>query len=211
MPKNMVFIRIFFLAGICVLGSPAEAQPAPILSTTNYRLKDMPILVRIPSYMHVIGRERVSNEERLKSMGVDIASIRSLFEESNIYLDIMPPDLSYEINITIVKERDFKTFSQFSDADLQIIAQSVMAVLRGFNNDGIKSAFRDVYKINGMSFLVIDTEKIQGDTVLNSRQYYTVQDGMVITINWRSFFMAINSEQANILKNIVGNIIFVQS
>jgi hypothetical protein len=211
MAKKSVFIMILFLLWAWILGSPVQAQPAPMLSTTNYRLKDLPILVRVPSYMYVISRERVSNEERLKSMGIDIAAVQGLFENSHIYLDIMPPDLSYEINITVVNERDSKAFSQYADTDLQVIGQAVMAVLREFNNDGIKGSFREIHKINNMAFLVIDTEKIQGETTLNSRHYYTIQNGMVITANWRSFYRAITPEQEAVLKNIVSNIVFVRS
>jgi hypothetical protein len=146
--------------------------------TYTYKLSQINTAINIPQDFITFTRQVTSADPNLSKVGASAEQLRTLMESSNTYLEAMPTDMSYEIVVSGTATED-KSFSEMSDAEL---AEYVAQCITSYSEAEDDSLFTiSTYETGAYTYIVADF-KTTTDTVVYSRSYFTVAEGMAVTI-----------------------------
>jgi hypothetical protein len=196
------YISAFTVAAIiCFFTMPIFAADSFI----TYTLDDLKMQIDIPSELNVITKDYVSDEQKIVDMGVDIL----LVQASEAYLAAFTDDLNCEIDVTRISDADTKSLWNLNEFDdSEIFDANLIKEL--YAKEGMIANFDKIYRTGTAAYQVINLENTQDGRSDYGIQYYTVMNGIGISVNIWSFVGPVTSEQAALHKTIVDSIVFTE-
>jgi|GEM_PF-1276617 len=203
--KSRVFFLVLFVI-LSILINNASAS-----SGVTYYIKEMDIMVTLPSDLIVFSQESEARE--FENLELDGNYFLNYYKNSNIYLDAVPNSFDFEI-VVGMDEGDWSTglydFKQYSDSELEIVADNLNDLLEKHNYNARYLNY-SFYNHPQAKFIVLSAiQTVEGSTVYG-KQYYTILGGRAINVTLHSYTGPVSVEKSAIIKRVVDSIEFGES
>ena len=177
-------------------------------NTSDYKLADINLQVSVPNDLVVFTRNVTSNNAYLDLVGTDdVEELRSLMNTNNIYLEIIPKDVAYEILVSGKKaDSSSKNFNELSDTELTALFNEYVSSCDNISNSSVTENVlsSQITKEGDVTYFEVDVKSVSNNSVtVYLKKYYTVMMGQSITYSMQVNGKEVSDEQAAVLKDIV--------
>lgn len=177
-----------------------------IAATNTYSTSDLDIIVEVPTDLKVITRAVTSADPNLSLLNADAEELKILFSKYNIYMEMFPEDISYEIVISgnTTEDKGFLELnnSEFNEGlnsykeNIESSQESTVTEYKSYSND--KARFYMISSINKSP-----------ETTTYVDIYYTVMRGKAITFTMQST-KELSAQAKDMLKTVIDNTTFTE-
>lgn len=196
-----VLVSVF----ICV---PAFAEDK------EYKISAINLIVSVQDGFNVLTRGVSDSNPALEILGTSAVTMQNTFIQNNIYLDVFPDDLSYEILVTCVplENKENAGFDTLEASALQEYMERLDAEFKAAENTEL--LFMDIYENNTTKYIHTGTHSVtkmsQREISVYSERYYTVMNGFNYYFTLQTNDMEIDSSLSSILSDIVNSAQYAQ-
>lgn len=205
MKQKMKFVLGLMLAGSLLCGS-VQAAPAGTYSVEELRME-----ITAPEGYHVFDVDTVVGDPDILAWGLDGAQIAQTMKAGNIYLEIVPEDLSWELCLIMTESEDFQPIFDFNLFDGEYFDQAMDEISEEYEKMGLNIQNWSLWQGKQAKFMIIDTSQaVQGGEILR-RQFYTIYNGQAINLTMISYLGVITDEMAELQKTVVESAHFTET
>lgn len=204
------------LAGLTLLCCAAvvfaEEEEVPI---TEYAISDMNMLITLPDDYEVLTRDFEDDDPFLSRNNIDPDTLRSNFEQGNIYLNALKSEgqVSQEIVVTyaaLEEVKNTKNLRSLSELELSI-AEKVFDSPQTINGTTLTYSSHTRETIDNVLFFKLKGTMAAGGASAHLLQYYTVLDGKAVNINYYSYSGAVDAASEAEFDSIVKTVRFTDA
>jgi uncharacterized membrane protein len=177
---------------------------------TSFKFADLNLSVSVEKGLICFTRNVTSNNAGLDLIGTsDVEELRSMMQINNIYLEIVPTDVSYEI---LIQGKDKtvsdKNYSELSSEELKQSYNDYIATYNHIENNSVTEDIQtsELLKINDVDYIVTNVKSVaNNDKITYLKKYYTIHNGKVINFTLQTNGKEIDSNMSKILLDIVSS------
>ncbi len=190
-----------FLTIIMILSMTSTA----FAEDKEYKISAINLIVTVTEPLNVLTRGVSESNPALEILDTDAVTMQNSFVQNNIYLDVFPDDLSYEILVsaTELENKDNAGFNTLSDTELE----EFMNRLGGdfASNENEELLFMELYENDVTKYIHLSTHFTLDDTSVYTERYYTVMNGFNYYFTLQTDNIEIGSELSSILTSMVNS------
>lgn len=184
---------------------------------TEYSFSGINLKVKVPNELIVFTRHTTNNNAYLELIGAsDAASLRTMMEKNNIYLEAVDENATYEIAIIGHEVNDeSKNYSEYNEDELNILFDDYIEnqTQLSESNEELTEQIRNasIETINGIPFFVTDLSSV--NTALNTiyvKKYHSIVNGYEYDFAIQSRAIEINSTMTDNLNYILESAEYVK-
>lgn len=202
--------KLSWLAVLCAVflsALPLNTAWAASENTSTYKIADLNLQVSVPNELICFTQNVTSNNSYLELIGAeDVEELRSMMKINNVYLEIIPQDVAYEILVNGKDAGSAVRINELSDEALNEAFEQYVAASDQIENERVTEHVTDaaVYTHNGVHYFVTDVTSVANNNVtIYLRKYYTVMMDKIVTFTLQSNGQALTDEMSEYLLNIV--------
>lgn len=171
----------------------------------EYKISAINLIVTVTDHLNVLTRGVSESNPALEILGTDAVTIQNSFLQNNIYLDVFPDDLSYEILITAtqLENKENPGFDALADTDLKEFMNRLSMEFDASDNEELLSM--DIYENDVTKYIHLSTHFTMEETSVYTERYYTIMNGFNYYFTLQTNDMEINSELSSTLTSIVNS------
>ena len=175
----------------------------------EYKISAINLIVSVKEDLNVLTRGVSESHPALDILDTDAVTMQNSFIQNNIYLDVFPDDLSYEILITSVPLADKENagFDTLEDAALQEYMGRLNEEFAA--NESTELLSMDLYENDVTKYIHTSTHtttEVSTETVsIYTERYYTVMNGFNYYYTLQTNNMEIDSGLSSILTAMVNS------
>lgn len=193
------------LAALLLCGS-AQAAPAGTYSVEELRME-----ITVPEGYYVFDVDTVEDDPDLLTWGLDGAQMAQTMKAGNIYLEIVPEDLSWELCLTMTESEEFQPIFDFNLFDDHYFDRMMNELPEEYGKMGLNIQNWSLWQGKQAKFVIIDTSQgADGGEVLR-KQFYTIYNGQAINLTMISYIGAITDEMEELQKTVAESIHFTET
>lgn len=199
-----VIMTLVLMSFPCIQAVAAENE-----NTSVYKLADINLQVSVPTDLVCFTQNVTSNNAYLELIGADnVEELRSLMKINNIFLEIVPKDVSYEILITGTNAGGSTALCDLSENDLNATFEAYLDSCQTLGSVNISEEITAsyIYTYNNIPYFVTEvTSKANSEVTIRLKKYYTIMMGKAVTISLQTNQKTITDEMETQLLNIVNS------
>lgn len=193
------------LAALLLCGS-AQAAPAGTYSVEKLRME-----ITVPEGYYVFDVDTVEDDPDLAAWGLDGAQLAQTMKAGNIYLEIVPKDLSWELCLIMGESEEFQPIFDFNLFDDKYFDQMMDELPEEYEKMGLNIQNWSLWQGKQAKFVIIDTsQEVEGGEILR-KQFYTIYNGQAINLTMISYTGAITDEMVELQKTVAESIRFTET
>ena len=188
-----IILNNFFITAYC------EEQPLK-----TYSVDEVPLQITLPEKLITFSRNIDEMDPNLDAVGLDKATLEQKYIDSNIYLNAISPNKTFEITLSVEE-------TQYTDKiyNLNSISESkVQAIRSAMLNTSEYYASCEVYDQKYAKFLKSVFYTAENHLLKASLDYYTIINGKSVNITLHSYSEEITQEQADFFESVIDNVKF---
>lgn len=199
---------IFAIIMVLSFTTVAAVTKEDLTQTTE--VKEAGIIIQSPTDWYILTRDMNEETPAIKELGIDLAGLKTQFEQTNIYFNTLPKDTSSELVVTMLSNVQTKLapeYNKLTQEELDEIKTTLLAssVVETETNFGVKYLNADIYKNDTGTFVEVGIEQtFQGNTIYG-KIYSTTMYGRTMAFTMNSYVSALTVDQEEILKLMVDN------
>ena len=194
MQKRIVAILLFILFLLC-------ATITVYAGTSKRHIKEAGITIGIPDGYVILSRDNLdSHSSFLKDLDYSVSSMRQYMIQQSIYLDCIAEDFTKEI-VVVAASANMTNFGNLSDD--WVLAQ-VSVFKEQYANSGIDLYRTEVYENDQAKYAICFIKS----TYEYGMEYYTIYNGMTISIKFHNYLGSFSTADINKCKKIIDAIQF---
>lgn len=177
----------------------------------KYELEELAMELTVPEGLYVLERDNLDQDEDMEKLGLSPEQMAQSMEAQNIYLEILPETLDWELSVVMVADensQDLHDFNLYDDSSMERLLDGMEAE---YAKTGLEVENWSVYQGEQARFFVIDTRQSQGQVEIVRRQYYTVYNAQFINLTLTSYTGEYTQEMEQIQKDVADSVYFTQT
>lgn len=173
----------------------------------EYKISAIDLIISVQEDLNVLTRGVSESNPALEILGTNAVTMQNTFIQNNIYLDVFPDDLSYEILVTCIPlaNKENEGFDTLEAAALQEYMQQLSAEFDAVENTEL--LFMDLYENDTTKYIHTGTHTVtqvsSRDVSVYTERYYTVMNGSNYYFTLQTNDIEIDSELSSILTDMV--------
>lgn len=173
----------------------------------EYKISAIDLIISVQEDLNVLTRGVSESNPALEILGTNAVTMQNTFIQNNIYLDVFPDDLSYEILVTCIPlaNKENEGFDTLEAAALQEYMQQLSAEFDAAENTEL--LFMDLYENDTTKYIHTGTHTVtqvsSRDVSVYTERYYTVMNGSNYYFTLQTNDIEIDSELSSILTDMV--------
>ncbi len=197
---NRKFLSVF-LTIIMILSMTSTA----FAEDKEYKISAINLIVTVTEPLNVLTRGVSESNPALEILDTDAVTMQNSFVQNNIYLDVFPDDLSYEILVsaTELENKDKAGFNTLSDTELEEFMNRLSGDFASNENEEL--LFMELYENDVTKYIHLSTHFTLDDTSVYTERYYTVMNGFNYYFTLQTDNIEIGSELSSILTSMVNS------
>ncbi len=190
-----------FLTIIMILSMTSTA----FAEDKEYKISAINLIVTVTEPLNVLTRGVSESNPALEILDTDAVTMQNSFVQNNIYLDVFPDDLSYEILVsaTELENKDKAGFNTLSDTELEEFMNRLSGDFASNENEEL--LFMELYENDVTKYIHLSTHFTLDDTSVYTERYYTVMNGFNYYFTLQTDNIEIGSELSSILTSMVNS------
>lgn len=171
----------------------------------EYKISAINLIVSVTEHLNVLTRGVSESNPALEILDTDAVTMQNSFVQNNVYLDVFPDDLSYEILVTAT-ELDNKNnagFDTLPAAELEEFMNGLSGEFAASGNEELLSM--DIYENDVTKYIHLSTHFTQDETSVYTERYYTIMNGFNYYFTLQTNDMEITGELSSILTAMVNS------
>lgn len=178
-------------------------QSIPVFAAT-VSVSDIDFTITVPDNLITATRNVSEGSRIVDLLGTDSAMLQTFYQQNNIYIDIIPEDVSYEILVTASPAEGIPDFSECAQDVLQGYIDNMYDTYANVTTEDIEDI--SLYQNSTTSYIVTKSHSIADEISVYIEKYYTVVNGMCYYITLQTNDFVIDDELSSMLKNMVDTI-----
>lgn len=201
--KNKLFMLFTSVLISVLLYEPAFAEDK------EYKISAINLIISVQDDFNVLTRGVSESNPALEILGTNAVTMQNTFIKNNIYLDVFPDDLSYEILVTCVPLADKENagFDTLETSAIQEYMEQLSAEFAASENTEL--LFMDLYENETTKYIHAGTHNVtevsSRDVSVYTERYYTVMNGFNYYFTLQTNDIEIDSELSSILTAMVNS------
>ena len=176
MKRTVKSALILLLAAVLLCGN-ALAAPAG-----TYAVDALNLELTVPEGYYVFDVNTVEKDPDLSAFGIDGAQMAQTLKLQNIYVDIVPKDLNWELCLIMTEGEEYQPVFDFNLFGGKFFEKMMEEISAEFEKMGFAIQGWSEWQEGQAKFLIIDyTQTVQGSEVLR-KQFYTIYNGQAINL-----------------------------
>ncbi|MCM1468415.1 MAG: hypothetical protein NC086_09720 [Alistipes sp.] len=170
-----------FLTLFLTMMMVVSVHAAVLAEDKEYKLSAIDLIVSVDGDLNALTRGVSESNPALEILGTDAVSMQNIYIRNNIYLDVFPDDMRYEILITATELADKENagFDTLEDAALLEYMERLNEEFAAAPNSELLSM--DLYENDVTKYIhtsTLTTQELSDRTVsVYAERYYTVMNG----------------------------------
>jgi len=171
----------------------------------EYKISAINLIVTVTEPLNVLTRGVSESNPALDILDTDAVTMQNSFVQNNIYLDVFPDDLSYEILVSATElgNKDNAGFDTLTDTELEEFMNRLSGDFASNENEEL--LFMELYENDVTKYIHLSTHFTLDDTSVYTERYYTVMNGFNYYFTLQTDNMEISSELSSILTSMVNS------
>lgn len=171
----------------------------------EYKISAINLIVTVAEDLNVLTRGVSESNPALEILDTNAVTLQNSFVQNNIYLDVFPDDLSYEILVTAteLENKENAGFDTLTDDELKEFMNRLSEEFAESDNEELLSM--DIYENNLTKYIHLSTHFTSDDVSVYTERYYTIMNGFNYYFTLQTNDLEISSELSSILTAMVSS------
>lgn len=180
-------------------------------SAGTYTVDELYMELTVPEGYYVFDVHTVEKDPNLPSLGIDGAQMAQNLKAQNIYLDIVPEDLSWELCLIMTEGETYQPIFDFNLFSGEVFVKMMEEISDEYEEMGLTVQNWTEWQGEQAKFFIIDTtQTVQGGEVLR-KQFYTIYNGQAINLTLITSGGVITDEMETLQKTVAESIRFTKT
>lgn len=165
------------LSLLCIMMLIMQVTIIAYGATNEYRFSAIDLIVQVPDTLNVLTQNVSDGNPVLQKLDADATKIRNSYIQQNIYLDLFPDDLSYEIIVkaTPINSSNYVDFAHLNSKDFEDYCERMTTKYQENPDDELIDI--SIYENETTKYVKTNLHNTQNHTSTYIQEYYTVMNG----------------------------------
>lgn len=180
-------------------------------SAGTYTVDELYMEITVPEGYYVFSLDTVEDDPDISRLGLNGEGMAQAMETGNIYLDIVPEDLSWELCLIMGESEEFLPIYDFNLFGEKSLNEMMSKIPEEYEKMGLTIQDWSFWQGEQAKFIIINsTQSVQGRE-LHRRQFYTIYNGQAIHLTMISQVGTITDAMDKLQKTVAESIHFTET
>lgn len=200
--------KIFsFLTALIISSAVVASAFAADYEMAEFEIEKASIMISAPTSCAVFTQEVSSLDTNVTALGWTAESLTAYFKQNNIYLNVIPTGIEWEIVLTVIPqttENPTESFARCSLKELQTFANDMISQTDS-EEKGLVYSSGEIHREYAIPFCVFTATTTVDGVTTNIKQYFTINDSQCVSLTLRTINPA-TEEQLTYIEDMVKSV-----